>query len=52
MIKFYPEERLPFSEIVEQLADQSSPSFLQATESGKYSSLQYFEFYCMYPYPL
>nr|CAH0103924.1 unnamed protein product [Daphnia galeata] len=37
MIKFDPEERLPFSEIVKRLADQSSPSFLQAFLSGKES---------------
>jgi hypothetical protein len=35
MIHFDPENRLAFSDIVKRLEDQSNPSFLQATESGK-----------------
>jgi hypothetical protein len=35
MIQFDLEKRLAFSDIVKRLADQSSPSFLQVTVSGK-----------------
>ena len=47
MIKFDPEKRLPFSEIVKRLADQSNPSFLQATLSSKYCSFQYFKLHVL-----
>jgi hypothetical protein len=44
MIQFDPKQRLPFSEIVKRLADQSNPSFIHATLSGKQISILFLMF--------